>query len=33
MLGAEYRVKHGTLSIDERGVSYQETGKKPPAPR
>jgi hypothetical protein len=27
MLGAEYRVKHGTLSIDERGVSYQETGK------
>jgi hypothetical protein len=30
MLGAEYRVKHGTLSIDERGVSYQETGKKHP---
>lgn len=30
MLGAEYRVKHGTLTIDERGVSYQETGKKLP---
>jgi hypothetical protein len=30
LLGAEYRVKHGTLTIDERGVSYQETGKKHP---
>ena len=30
MLGAEYRVKNGTLSIDARGVSYQETGTKHP---
>jgi hypothetical protein len=30
LLGAEYRVKRGTLTIDERGVSYQETEKKQP---
>jgi hypothetical protein len=30
LLGAEYGVKHGTLTIDESGVSYQETGKKQP---
>ena len=30
MLAAEYQVKHGTLTIDERGVSYHQTGKKNP---
>lgn len=30
LLAADYRVQHGTLSIDQRGVSCQETGKKHP---
>jgi hypothetical protein len=30
LLAAQYQVKHGTLTIDESGVSYQETGKKSP---